>query len=190
MALVGIRNFEFRVPPRPNNRAGRYKIGATPLVIGAPVQVVDGATLDAQGRVELELATGNVGKPQAGIHGVLVYEPAFDYAYDGSDRNLTSPSDLDTAPARAAVQLVNGDDVKVTFRNTDDEVFLGGRTYAGRTFVAGLGATPTLAIGDFVGPGTGDDDAGYWAETNEANAWGVVVGIDLVRAEVDVRLLF
>jgi hypothetical protein len=190
MALVGIPNFEFRVPPRPNNRAGRYKIGATPLRIGVPVKVVDDAELDAQGRLELELVTGNVGKPIAGIHGLMVFEPAFSYAFQGRDRRLDTPSDLVEAPANAAVQLVNGDDVKITLRNTDEQNFLGGRLYPAATYVAGLGATPTLGVGDFVGPGAGDIDDGFWAATNEANAWFAVVGVDAARQEADLRMLF
>jgi hypothetical protein len=56
--------------------------------------------------------------------------------------------------------------------------------------VAGLGATPTLQVGDYLTPGTGNDSAGYWAETaSAANAWLVVTLVDSARQEVEAELL-
>ena len=58
--------------------------------------------------------------------------------------------------------------------------------------MAGIGiATPTIAVGDFLTPGVGNDSAGYWAEVGAgATAWLVVTGIDNARAEVEAQLLF
>ena len=87
---------------------------------------------------------------------------------------------------------MNGTDVKIVLRNTSDETFLQTRAYTGRVMVAGIGiATPTLAVGDYLTPGTGDDDNGYWAETaTAANAWLVITKVDNDRGEVEARLTF
>jgi hypothetical protein len=86
--------------------------------------------------------------------------------------------------------MVSGSEVKVVLRNTADRTFLNTRSYAGRVMVAGLGATPTLAVGDYLTPGTGDDDAGYWAEGTAANGWLVITNVDAARGEVEARLTF
>lgn len=183
------RNFEFRVPPRPNNRGGRYKNNGVAFPIGAPVKSVPGAAADANGRTGVGLAAiGDI--PDIGSHGIAVYEHAFSYAYAGQDPALTTPSDLDLVPAGAALQLVNGDDVKVVLRNTVESIFLGGRTYPGRIMVAGLGATPTIDEGDYLGPGAGNDVDGFWAECDRAHAWLHIVTIDPIRLEVEARLVF
>ena len=158
------------------------------VITGWIVRITDENDL---GLTPVELATGAQAKPLPGKGGILVYEygPA---AYAGDDPFLTTYSDKDTAPAGAAVQVVNGTDVKVVLRNTDDETFLHVRDYEGRTFVAGIGiATPTLAVGDMLTPGTGDDTDGYWAETGTAaNAWLVITKVDNDRGEVEARLNF
>jgi hypothetical protein len=183
------RNFEFRVPPEGAERAGRYSLGGSdPLAIGAPV-VVTGAT-DASGRLVVTKAAADADKPLPGQGGVLVYEygPA---AYAGDDPQLTTYSDKSTVAVGEAVQVVNGDGVKVVLRNTAASTFLTLRNYAGRTMVAGLGATPTLQVGDKLCPGTGNDSAGYWKETSDAaKAWLVVTKVDTTRGEVEARLNF
>lgn len=191
MSVYG-RNFEFRVPPRSENRSGRYYLaGATDLPIGAPVVRDSGEDENELGLVPVELATGETAAPKPGMGGVIVYEygPA---AFAGDDASLTTYSDKDTVPAGAAVQVVNGTYVKVVFRNTSDETFLSTRSYSGRTFVAGIGiATPTLAVGDMLTAGVGDDTDGYWAETaTAANAWAVITKVDNDRGEVEARLTF
>lgn len=181
------RNFEFRVPPVDGQRAGRFSISDA-TAIGAPV----GATgsEDALGRAEVDLVTGAT-TPRSGKHGVLVYEfgPA---AYAGDDAALTTYSDKDTAPAGAAVQVVSGTTVKVVFRNTEDRTFLNTRSYDGKVMVAGIGiATPTLAAGDYLTPGTGDSTSGYWAETADVTkAWFIITKVDNDRGEVEARMMF
>jgi hypothetical protein len=57
--------------------------------------------------------------------------------------------------------------------------------------VAGLGATPTVAVGDYLTPGTGNGTAGYWAETaTEANAWLIVTAVNASTGEVEARVNF
>jgi hypothetical protein len=185
------RNFEFRIPPEAQNRKGRFAVPTTgtPLPIGAPVQVDTAAAATDLDLQPLELVTGATAR--AGGHkGILVYEwgPA---AFAGVDPFLTTYSDRDFAPLGAAVQLVNGPEVKVVFTNTAAQTFLNTRSYPGRIMVAGMGATPSLAVGDFLTPGTGDDTAGYWAETaTEADAWLVVDHVDVGRQEVEATFLF
>ena len=185
------RNFEFRIPPEAQNRKGRYCVPSTGdrIPIGAPVTVDAGANTNDLDLAPVSLATGATAR--AGGHkGIVVYEygPA---AFAGDDPFLTTFSDKDLVPLGAAVQVVNGPEVKVVFTNTVDYLFLNTRTYPGRIMVAGLGATPTLAVGDFLTPGTGDDTAGYWAETStEADAWLVIDHIDAGRQEVEATFLF
>lgn len=185
------RNFGFRVPPVHGERNGRYAVpstGAT-IPIGAPVAMTAAAAATSLGLAPVTLATGATA-PVTGKHGIVLYEwaPAWQA---GSDPYLTTYSDRDYVPLGAAVQLISGKQVKVVFTNTSDSTFLGTRSYTGRTMVAGAGATPTVAVGDYLTPGTGNDSAGYWAETaTAANAWLVVTSIDTTRGEVEARFVF
>lgn len=185
------RNFEFRSPPESEERGGRYYLDETAAVmIGAPVKVDTTGAENDLGLLPVNLATGAQAKPLPGMGGVLVYEygPA---AFAGDDTNLVTYSDKDSAPAGAAVQVVRGQDVKVVLRNTSDRTFLHTTAYAGKTMVAGLGATPTLAVGDMLTPGVGDSTSGFWAETGTAaNAWLVITKVDTVRGEVEAKLNF
>lgn len=182
------RNFEFRVPPKSSNRSGRFYLEwPSDIPIGAPV--VLGTGEDALGRYGVNLATGEQTAPKPGEGGIAVYEygPA---AYAGDDPWLTTYSDKDVVPTGDAVQVVNGADVKVLLRNTVDETFLNTRSYTGRVMVAGMGAT-SVAVGDYLSPGAGNDDDGYWTETSTAaSAWLVVTKVDTDRGEVEARLTF
>lgn len=186
------RNFEFRVAPKSGQRAGRYISPATgtAIVIGAPVKVNTAAAANDLGLPTVALATGTQ-VPVPGICGIAVYEYKGSEGWAGHDPFLTTYSDLDTVPLNQALQVVSGDSVKVAFRNTTASTFLNTRTYAGRVMVAGLGSTSTVAVGDYLTPGLGDDVNGYWGETSVlANAWLVVTRVDLTRGEVEARLLF
>lgn len=186
------RNFDFRVPPVHGQRGGRYILPASApanLPIGVPVVVPNGSATDVDGRLPVQLATG-AQAPKKGLCGLLLFEygPA---AYAGFDPLLTTYSDLDFAPRGQSVQVISGDSVKAFFRNTAARLFFGVRNYAGRIMVAGMGATPTLAAGDFLTPGVGTDVAGYWAETAiEADAWLIVEHVDAARQEVEARFAF
>jgi hypothetical protein len=186
------RNFEFRVPPMHGQRGARYALppdAAADLPIGVPVVVADGADADDMGLLPVALATG-AQAPKPGLAGIVVYEHA-PAAYAGDDPFLTTFSDKDTVPRGKACQVVAGDRVKVVFRNTEDRTFLTVRQYEGRTMVAGMGATPTVAVGDYLTPGAGNDTAGYWTETaNAAQAWLVVERVDPDRGEVEARMAF
>lgn len=185
------RNFEFRVAPERGNRPGRYvNDTGSALVLGTPVAVDTDGGLDELDRQKIEAVTGAT-EPISGIHGIVIAEHIPAEAYAGFDGNLTTYSDIDTLPDGKAGIVVSGDTVKVVLRNTEDRTFLNTRSYSGRTMVAGLGATPTVAVGDYLTPGTGDDDDGYWAETATlAEAWMVVTSVDTARGEVEARLLF
>lgn len=186
------RNFDFRVPPVHGQRGGRYILpSAAPadLPIGVPVRVADGATSDVDGRLPVALATG-AQAPKKGLSGLLLFEygPA---AFSGFDPALTTYSDMDKAPRGQSVQVIHGDAVKVAFKNTAARVFYGVRNYPGRIMVAGMGASPTLVPGDMLTPGTGNDAAGYWAETADPLlAWLVIERVDAARQEVEARFAF
>lgn len=185
------RNFEFRVTPQGGQRGARYVLpldAAADFPIGAPVVVADGAEPDDMGRLPVDLATG-AQVPKKGLSGILVFEHAPN-AYSGDDPVLTTYSDKGTVPRGRSVQVVAGDRIKVVFRNTEDRTFMTVRDYEGRVMVAGLGATPTVAVGDYLTPGTGDDTDGYWAEGTAANGWLVVEHIDTARGEVECRMNF
>jgi hypothetical protein len=182
------RNFEFRSTPSGAERAGRYFLdSATPVVLGAPV-VLSGDS-DAVGRLGVELATGAQDKPLPGTGGVLVYEHI---QHIGVDPYLTTYSDFDTAPAGEAVQVVNGSAVKVAYKNTTDETFLTRTGYpTARIMVAGVSGATTVAVGNFLTPGVGNDEDGYWAETSDAaEAWLVVTSVNTTTGEVEARLNF
>jgi hypothetical protein len=187
------RNFEFRVPPHSGQRAGRYAIdpAGSPILIGAPIKVDPTKTHTGLGVPIVILATGATA-PVSGQMGICVFEFKGDEGYAGVDPYLNTYSDLAMAPAGQAVQLVSGDSVKVSFRNTNAVTFLGARAYPNRTMVSeGGGATPNVDVGNFLTPGTGNDTAGYWAVTASAtNAWLVVTGVDDQRSEVEARFLF
>lgn len=189
------RNFEFRVPPISGERGGRYYLpedAAADLVIGVPVIVAPGATPSTAftGALPVSLAAADAPKPKPGQGGIVLYEHA-PAAFAGFDPLLTTHSDIDTVPRGKLCQVIGGGRVKVVLRNTVDRVFLHSRNYTGRVMVAGLGATPTLQVGDSLTPGAGNGTSGFWKETSvAANAWLIVEQVDNVRGEVECRINF
>lgn len=207
------RNFEFRIPPKPSARAGRFitpatalsgsgagggsGVGGSPtgavglLPIGVPVIADLTAGQDTQGNQYVKLAPAGTLTTAQGIFGILVYEygPAWSA---GTDPYLTTYSDMGVAPLNSYCIVVKGDPAtKILLRNTTTNTFLYTRTYTGRTMVNGLGATPTVAVGDYLIPGSGDDIDGYWETTStEAGAWAVIDSVDTTRAEVTATLMF
>lgn len=186
------RNFHFRVSPRGGDREARWVLPSdgTSFPIGVPVNGTGTASDDFPGAEEVALATG-AQAPTPGRSGIAVYEHA-PAAFAGHDPWLDTYSDIDTVPVGKLLQVVHGTYVKVVLTNTVDRTFLNTRSYDGRIMVAGIGiATPTLAVGDWLTPGVGDDTDGYWAETNTASeAWLVITAVDNARAEVEARMLF
>ena len=157
-------------------------------------------TPDATGRQTLKLATqaalsvvdeSSAAALVPGQAGILVYEygPA---AFAGFDPYLTTYSDLSVVPLGASAQVISGDPTtKVTFTNTVASQFLGIRSYPARTMVNGFGATPTVAVGDYLVPGAGDDTDGYWqSQASPVGAWLVITHVDSVRLQVEAQMLF
>lgn len=149
------RNFEFRVPPKGGQRAGRYVVDAA-TNIGAPV-IVSGSppniAVTEDDALPVTVAGDAAGVPKNGFGGILVYEEIFtDFAGD-------SPSDAIQAPAGAKVQVVSGPDVKVAFRNST------ALTIVNMTNVD-------------VGDGLDTVDGGTWAVTAGSNPWLTVTDID------------
>jgi 3D (Asp-Asp-Asp) domain-containing protein len=129
--------------------------------------------------------------PVAGLSGVLIYNYA-PAAYAGHDSVTTTYSDLDSAPLGAPVVVVNGDPTaKFVLSNTVAGKFLGIAQYPGRVMVNGFGATATVAVGDYLVPGKGNDIDGYWeSQASATGAWAVITGIDTARLEVEAQMLF
>jgi hypothetical protein len=179
------RNFEFRITPTEEERHGRvYLTGGADVPIGVPLVIATNATpsdlwTDA---LPATLATG--AQPfKRGLCGIGVYEHI---DFNGADPSLTLYSDKDLIPLQRLVQLTAGPNTKVVFTNTAARTFMGVRSYAARTMVAGMGATPTVKVGDLLSPGTGTDAAGYWAVNGTAaNAWLVVTNVDTARQMVE-----
>lgn len=184
------RNFDFRVVPQPENRKGRYVLtNGAAIPIGTPVKVADGAApnLGFTNALPAQLATG-AQTPKRGMTGIAVYEWI---DLNQLDPEYSTYSDRDLVPDTRLFQMVSGPGIKVVFRNTNARTFLTSRSYTGRTMVAGMGATPTVAVGDLLTPGVGSDSNGYWAETATAtNAWLVVTLVDAARGEVEAETVF
>ncbi|QBQ74864.1 hypothetical protein [Caudovirales GX15bay] len=189
MASYG-RNFDFRVTPEEYQRRGRIVLDeGSDVPIGAPFIIMDDSTPDVgfTDALPAVLATG-AQTPRRGMTGLGVYEWI---DLNGHDTALYTYSDQDLIPNGKLFQLVSGPGVKVVFKNTSDRTFMNTRDYTGRIMVAGMGATPTVGIGDFLSPGTGDDTSGYWAvDGNSANAWLRVTNVDALRQEVEAEFMF
>lgn len=182
------RNFEFRVTPSEYMRRGRIVLAqGSDVPIGVPL--LTGTTPDPlwTGALPATLATG-AQAPALGRAGIGIYEWI---DFNGLDQQLYNASDRDTMPNGKQVQLISGAGVKVVFHNTSARTFLGTRSYAGRIMVAGMGATPTVIVGDYLTPGTGTDVAGYWARTTSASdGWLRVTNVDATRQEVEAEFVF
>jgi hypothetical protein len=190
------RNFEILQEPDAKHRLGRFRLkDGLSVPIGAPLQVPSATTTDANGRLTLELATAASG-PKPGTTGIGVYIWSWN-ATRGDDPALTDPSDKDYVPVAAPVQLVFGNEVKVRLINTTARTFPAfggsgiGRSYTGRVMVAGLGATPTLAVDDMLTPGIGNDTDGYWAETADPDlAWLRITAVNATTGECEAQMVF
>ena len=183
------RNVDFRVTPEEYMRRGRVVLSsAADGPIGAPYVVGTPYTKDAgyTDALVAKLATG-AQNPNPGFTGIGIYEWI---DYNGYDPALTTSGERDLIPKTKLFQLISGAGVKVVFKNTAAHTFVGARQYPGRNMVAGMGATPTVVIGDFLTPGTGNDSAGYWAVGTSTNGWLHVTNVDATRQEVEAEFVF
>jgi len=189
------RNFDFRQSPIPQHRLGRFVNGATAVPQGAPV-VASGAE-DDNGRRAFALAADGASRPAPGQGGVAVYEVP-DNTGLGLVANplITRASDHIDVPADVSAQVCHGTEVRLAFWNTEEDDFDGMRTganvYAARVMVAGAsGATPTVAVDDFLVPGVGNDTDGYWKVGGTADtAWAIVTQVDTEIGTVTAQMLF
>ncbi len=187
------RNFEWRVSPRLGESSGRFILGgSTPLPLGVPVRV-DTDAEDGLGRYEVTLATNaSQDKPLPGLGGILDFVAI---RQEGLDPFTSTYSDyVDTVPVGEGVLVVNGNTVKGAWTNTDDtDQYLYRTGYpTPRVMVAGIGiATPTVGAGDWLAPGVGNDDDGYWEVTSTASeAWLIVTHVDNDTGLVEARVNF
>lgn len=154
-------------------RQGRFRAPTDPVNDNG---AVDGLMLIGTA-VKIDPAKpGFVRRPNAdevpGPHcGLIVYEHI---QWKGTDPALTTPLDFETVPAGQFVQIMRGPGVKVWFKNTETKTLYDGRSQAGRTLVAGLGATPTVAVGDYLTV-TAD---GTFDEGTADNGWFLVEQVE------------
>lgn len=175
----GFRSFENIV------RDARFRTptNAT-LRIGAPV------TVDPDNPGFLMLAAD--GAEPDGLSGVVVYEhitQAGIGGFTGVDMNLFSVNDgpFTMVPPGKYAQLVHGVGTKVWYKNTVDRPLYDGRKIDGVTFVAGLTATPTIALKDYLCP----DGAGGWREASGTDGkWLQVEQVDGEGLVVEARFVF
>ncbi len=157
------RNAQFLVSPRHGERGSRFVLDTASDALPQFVPVVVTGANDGLGRAVVELATdsgGNKDKPLPGQGGILVYEQ---FRYDGSDTAITTYSDKDTVDAGSPVQVITGaGHVKIAYRNTSAATFYTRADYpTARVMVAGVSiATPTVAVGNMLTPGVGNDTDG------------------------------
>lgn len=176
----GFRSFENIV------RIARHRTPKTgdAIALGAAVVVDDSAV------GFLRLAED--GEDPTQLSGVLVYEHITNAGlggFNGVDMQLTNVMDapFNVAPRGAYAQIVHGIGTKVWYRNTVDKPLYDARVQVGLTVVAGLGATPTLAVGDGLVP-AGD---GTWRESAGAEvSWLTVEQVDAVAGRVEARFAF
>lgn len=185
------RNFDFRQSPLPQHRLGRLVNGDEAVPQGAPV--IAGTDQDDNGRREFTLAPAGTDRPVPGAGGIALYEQP-DANYRGQDATLTRPSDMTDVPAGVPAQMCHGTETRLLLVNTDEDDFRGMRdpAYPARKMVAGVGgATPTVDIGDYLGPGDGNDTDGYWKVVASAtDAWAYVTGVDHEAGFCEAQLLF
>lgn len=185
------RNGEFRVPPEPRERQGRYILdNGADVPQFSPVIVPTGPTPDASltDAMPVELATDPQAPPLPGQGGIAIYEWI---DLNGLDPVLNGHSDRDMVPDGRLCQVIRGEGVKLVLRNTSDRTYLHSRPYDGRVMVPGVGATPAVSEQDLLTPGAGDDTSGYWEVTTDpTEAWMIVELVDHDRGEIEARLLF
>jgi hypothetical protein len=184
------RNVEFRVVPLEYHRRGRIILDeGEPVAIGAPFVIADDAPTEDlwTDALPAQLATGTQA-PKRGMCGLGIYEHL---DFHQVDPQWVQYSDIDLIPDRRLFQLISGIGLKVVFKNTSAHTFMTTRDYRGRVMVAGMGATPTVGVGDFLTPGVGNDASGYWAVTGTAaNGWLKVTNVDALRQEVEAEFVF
>lgn len=187
---MATRNGHFLKSPRGGERGGHFALGGTTTLTSFVPVIVNGDVNDL-GLREVELAPEGTAKPAPGAGGILVYE---NIGSAGFDMDVYTYSDIDAVSPGDAVQVVtgNGGGVKVSLQTTAPSTGLLGRADypKARVMVAGaLGATATVAVGDYLLPGKGNDVDGYWKVTSTAaDGWLFVTAVDpdsgVVEAEV------
>lgn len=176
----------FRASPTPQQRDGHCKTGNAVIVQMAPVVINGQSAVDGRNTM---VAAAEAAAPKAGS-GVLIYE--LPYGWDiGRDGPMTTASDIDTCPANTPAQRVQlHSNIKILVQNLSsaDLDYDGMRTYAGRNMFKPADLA-SLAVGDLVTPGAGNDTDGYWKKTTDpALAWGEVAEVDVDAKIVVFRL--
>lgn len=188
------RNADFRQSPLPQHRLGRFIAGET---VPQLAPVVASGDEDANGRRAFVLAAEGASRPSVGTGGVALWEVPDNNGLLGNTGNplITRSSDFGDVPEGQPAQVCHGTEVRLAYWNTDEDDFRGMRTadaYPARVMVAGAsGATPTVDVDEFLVPGPGTDDGGYWKVGGSATtAWAVVTNVDPETGHVTAQMLF
>lgn len=131
----GMRSFENIV------RTARFRVPTT----GPAFLIGTGVVIDPANPGFMKRPTA--GEAPSPACGVVVYEHI---QHKGLDPFLSTADDYETVPLGQYAQIVRGPGVKVWFKNTATKPLYDGREIAGRELVDGTGATPTVAVGDFL----------------------------------------
>lgn len=134
---------------------------------------------------------GQLVRPTSGdaptpLSGIVVYEHI---QFQGVDPFLTTQYDppFQVAPLGRFAQLIHGLGVKIWLKNTADKPLYDGRVQTGQSMVTGLGiATPTIAVGDYIGVGSN----GLWIESDADSAWAQVEYVNNTTGLCEARLTF
>ena len=162
-----LKNAEYRVPPTPQQRAGRH---TSSVATRRLVPMQDEGTDDGYDRTALE--PGVKGEtPISGKHGLVDYVAIMQGGSD--DMRRFFPRDF--IPEDASVQLVSGPTVKVAYRNT-----------AKARMIAG-----TVAKDDLLTPkASGSDIVGYWEKTTTpGEEWARVTNVN-PDGTIEVQMTF
>jgi hypothetical protein len=160
-------------------RDGRCQVPATgnPYLIGTAV-VVDPST-------NTLVRPADSAAPTI-LSGIVLFEHI---QYQGTDPFLASPNDFPytVVPLGRFAQRIHGPGAKVYFKNTADQPLYDGRVVTGQTIVAGLGgATPTIAVGDYLTPAAD----GTWKEGNASTGWLQVEQVNNATGLCEARFKF
>jgi hypothetical protein len=167
-------------------RDGRNKVPASGLtgVDASGFLIGTAVVVDSANPGQLKRPTS--GDAPTALSGIVVYEHI---QFQGVDPFLTTQYDapFQVAPLGRFAQMVHGPGVKVWLKNTADKPLYDGRVQTGQSMVTGIAiATPTIAVGDYIGPGSN----GLWIECDAAHGWLQVEYANNTTGLVEARFTF
>ena len=167
-------------------RDGRNKVPATGLVAPDNAGFLIGTAVSVDPANPGYLVRPAAAAAPTALSGIVIYEHI---QFQGVDPFLTTQYDppFQVAPLGRYAQMIKGRGVKVWFKNTLDKPLYDGRIQAGVSLVSGLGgATPTIAVGQYLTPAAN----GLWAVGNATNGWLQVEYVNNTTGLCEARMTF